>query len=61
MKKKRLMISAKESRDGAVPEEGMYLHAKGRRNSFRRQENPGNLITACITAHKAEMPSQTDK
>ncbi len=56
---KRLMISAKESRDGAVPEEGMYLYAKGKADSFRRHEIRGNLFTALFTAHEAEMPSQS--
>lgn len=40
---KRLMISAKESRDGAVPEEGMYLHAKGKAELFQEARNPGEF------------------
>lgn len=40
---KRLMISAKESRDGAVPEEGMYLYAKGKAELFQEARNPGEF------------------
>lgn len=56
---KRLMISAKESRDGAVPEEGCIQPQRGRRNFSGGKKSGEFDYRLYYRSQKLEMPSQS--